>query len=605
LCSISGYFNPAIFLKDFEKLNRKLSHRGPDNSTIKEYLFKYQKFFLGHNRLSIQDLSQVANQPMENSQFAIVFNGEIYNHFEIRKKLSFNQWRTHSDTETLLWAFEEFGIEKTISELNGMFAIALFDKKNEKLYLIRDRVGIKPLYYTYQNGEFAFASELKGIPSHLLSSKSNEALIEFVSLGYIPAENTYYTNVFKLQAAHYLIFDGSDIKIKKYWNLPEIEKNISFDEAVENTYGLLQSSVKYRLLSDVEVGCFLSGGVDSSLVAAIMSQISTKKIKTFSIAFVDKKYDESAYARNIASILDTDHYEYICRPDDVINLIEDFDYYFDEPFGDASALPTMLVAKLASKHVKVALSGDGGDELFLGYDRYFFVKNAFDILRYCPLFLRKIIACIFNKSGNDKAEKLSYSIQNCNPLNLYSILATSVKPWYLSKLFTEEFLRNTIYTPPIDFLSLQKIRDKVDYTDLISFFSRIDFHRYLPDDILTKVDRATMKYSLEARVPILDHRIAEFAFSIPLEIKLMNGKKSILRKILSNYLPDNLVERPKKGFGVPLKDWFRSELKDLLYDKLASLDDSKFNKQYLYSLADEHIKNNKNYEYIFWNLLRL
>ncbi|MBW1615896.1 MAG: asparagine synthase (glutamine-hydrolyzing) [Deltaproteobacteria bacterium] len=604
MCSIAGCFNPKISFNEYQELNKRLAHRGPDNASVREYDFKDKKLFLGHNRLSIQDLSTNANQPMENKRFSIIFNGEIYNHLEIRKNLSFKNWRTHSDTETILFAFEELGIENALSKINGMFAIALFDKVENRLYLIRDRIGIKPLYYTFQNKEFAFASELKGIPDHLRKETSDKALIQFMSIGYIPADNTFYKDLFKLKAGRYIVFDGDNITLKRYWKLSDKRLDISFDNAVKQTHNLLKSAVSYRLLADVEVGCFLSGGIDSSLVAAIMSRLSEKKIKTFSIGFEDKRYDESGYAKNVASLLKTDHYEYICRPADIIKLIDNFDYYFDEPFGDDSGIPTMLLSDLASKHVKATLSGDGGDELFLGYDRYFITDKLFNILKYFPKPLRSAASFIMAKSDKDKLEKLSYPVQRPSLANIYSVLASCVKPWNLKKIFTEEFISQTWQNKELDLFLLQETEPNIKNNEIISALSIMDFHLYLPDDILTKVDRATMKYSLEARVPILDHRIAEFAYALPLKIKLAKGRKSILREILYKYLPQKSFKRPKKGFGVPLKDWFKKELKDLLYDKLESLD-NRFNKKYLYKMAAEHINNNKNYDYIFWCLLRL
>ena len=279
MCSILGYFNSKVNIDEIKDLNYSLSHRGPDNSTLREYNFKNKKLFLAHNRLAIQDLDAKANQPMENDRFAIVFNGEIYNHFEIRNKLKFKDFKTHSDTETLLYAFVEFGVKETLSKLIGMFAIALFDKLENRLYLIRDRVGIKPLYYTFNNGEFAFASELKGFANHLKEKISNRALIQFLSLSYIPDNSSYYENIKKLKPAHYLIFDGNSIESYRYWDLPTDKIDITFSEALSSVEELIKSSIKYRLLADVEVGSFLSGGVDSSLVSAIMAKESNSKIK--------------------------------------------------------------------------------------------------------------------------------------------------------------------------------------------------------------------------------------------------------------------------------------------------------------------------------------
>lgn len=602
VCSILGYFNTKLSFSEIQNLNKKLSHRGPDNSTIREFRFKDKNLFLAHNRLSIQDLSKQANQPMESEKFIIVFNGEIYNHLEIRNRLNFKAFKTHSDTETLLYAFNEFGIKQTLDKLIGMFAIALFDKINQKLYLIRDRVGIKPLYYTLQNGEFAFASELKGFNSHLKNNINNRALIQFVSLSYIPNSSSYYRNIHKLEPAHYLVFDGKNIEKKRYWNLPKSKIDISFDDALLKTEKLIKSSIKYRLVSDIEVGSFLSGGVDSSLVSSIMQSMSTNKIKTFSIGFENSAYDESIYAKEVAKYIGSEHYEYKFSSNDVLNLLDSFDNYFDEPFGDASSLPMMLLSQITKDKVSVALSGDGGDELFLGYDRYFFTQNYYKKLNKTPKLIGYITSIIFKYSKIDKLEKMSYPIKNLNHLNLYSVLNTAIKPWELNNIFDSEFIFDSFGKDRISFLDLQDI--ELNSFENLEDFSRLDFLRYIPDDILTKVDRASMAYSLEARVPLLDHRLVEFAYQIPSDIKLKNGAKSILKEILYKYVPKELIDRPKRGFSVPLKHWFRDELKDTLFDKIDSLDE-KFNKNYIKKLANLHIYHNRNYEYILWNLMRV
>lgn len=578
-----------------------MSRRGPDNSNVNEYKFKNKNLYLGHNRLSIQDLAPHANQPMENEQYAIVFNGEIYNHLELRAGCAC-EWRTHSDTETLLSLFTQFGIEKTISKLIGMFAIGLFDKKENKLYLIRDRVGIKPLYWTYQNDEFVFSSEMKGFSDHLKQKISDKALIQFMSFGYIPNDNSYYEEIHKLSPGHYLVFDTNDITIKCYWNLPDKKIHLSYDEALEETEKLLRSSIKYRLLADVNVGSFLSGGIDSSLVSTIMQQESNSKIKTFSIGFEDKQYDESVYAKNVANYIGSEHHEYIFRVEDAINLLDDFDTYYDEPFGDASSLPMMLLSRMTKKHVTVALSGDGGDELFLGYDRYFFTQKYFKRLSTIPKFARKLCSILCKYSRQDKLEKMSYPMNMLSEENLYSLLYTSVKPWELNKLFNNDFLYKSFGVREPNLLDLMEY--KLDGENLLDSLSRLDFKRYLPDDILTKVDRASMAYALEARVPLLDHRIAELAFSLPVELRLQNGPKSILKSILYKYIPKELTDRPKRGFSVPLKYWFRNELKDRLFAKIDTLDD-RFNKPYLLDIAHAHIYKNKNYEYVLWNIMRL
>jgi len=599
MCSILGYINTNLSKDVIVNLNRSMSHRGPDDSTVKAYRFKNKNLFLGHNRLSIQDLEAHANQPMENSRFIIVFNGEIYNHLELRASCNYN-FKTHSDTETLLALFLQYGIEKTIAKLIGMFAIALFDKESQRLYLIRDRVGIKPLYWTLQEEEFVFSSELKGFSSHLKMKKSDKSLIQFMSFGYIPNDNSYYKGIYKLKAGHYLIFDGCDIKINRYWNLSSNKQVVTYEEAVIETERLIKSSIHYRLLSDVNVGSFLSGGVDSSLVSAIMQNISSSQIKTFTIGFEENAYNESKYAKAVAQHIGSEHYEYIFSANDVKALLEDFDYYYDEPFGDASALPTMLLSKFTKEEVTVALSGDGGDELFLGYDRYFITQKYYHLFKKFPQFSREILSYLFKVSTQDKLEKLAFPLKNLSEQNLYSVIATATKPWELESVFSKEFIFDSFEN--IDYLSLQEI-ELFNKNDSFDNFSKIDFHRYLVDDILTKVDRASMRYGLEARVPILDHRLVEFAYSLPTDIKLQHGAKSILKEVLYKYVPKELIDRPKMGFAVPLNDWFRDELKDVLYAKIEALDE-RFNKVYLKKLFSEHQKG-KNHEYILWNLMRV
>ncbi len=599
MCSILGYSNTSLSQSEVVALNHTMSHRGPDDSTVKAYSLKTNNLFLAHNRLSIQDLESHANQPMENQRYVIVFNGEIYNQLELREECSY-AFQTQSDTETLLALFLQYGIEKTISKLIGMFAIALFDKREEKLYLIRDRVGIKPLYWTEQNGEFAFSSELKGFAEHLKEKRSDKALIQLMSLGYISNDNSYYEGIYKLKPAHYLMFDGENIETKCYWTLPKNKIDISYSEAVAETERLVRSSIDYRLVSDLEVGSFLSGGVDSSLVSAVMQDMSDSPIKTFTIGFEDKNYNEAGYAKEVAKHIGSEHYEYIFGVDDVKLLMEDFDKYYDEPFGDASALPTMLLSKFTKEQVTVALSGDGGDELFLGYDRYFITQKYYSLFKKFPQFSRSLLSQLCQISNKDKLEKIAYPLKYLSEQNLYSAISTATKPWELETVFSKDFVYKHFSRP--SFLSLQEI-EKFNKNDIFDNFSKIDFHRYLVDDILTKVDRASMKYALEARVPLLDHRIVEFAYSLPTELKLQNGAKSVLKDVLYKYVPKELIDRPKMGFKVPLKEWFRGELKDILYARIESMDE-RFNKKYLKKLFQEH-QNGKNYEYIFWNLMRL
>jgi asparagine synthase (glutamine-hydrolysing) len=422
-----------------------------------------------------------------------------------------------------------------------------------------------------------------------------------MSFGYTTGFNTSFKNIKKLPPSHILEYDGRDISIKKYWDLSYENIEIDYEEAVKETYRLINDSVKLRLLSDLEVGCFLSGGIDSSLIASIMQKNSSSKINTFSIGFENKKYDESIYAKNVANHLNTNHYNYIFKEEDVFNLINENKSSFDEPFGDASALPMNLLARETKKSVTVALSGDGGDELFIGYDRYFKTQKFLNLFSKIPLPLRKFSSLLFNISNIDKIEKLSYAVKHPNVLNAYSILFTHIKPWELKNIFNFEFLENSLYKQNFDLEYLLGFH--LNSMSNFKKFRQIDLNSYLCDDILTKVDRMTMKHSLEARVPILDHRIIEFANSIPTKIHLKYGSKSILKTILNQYIPRNLYDRPKAGFAVPLKHWFRGKLKDVIKDKINNLD-HRFNKKYLNKIFLEHQKG-KNFEYVLWNILQL
>jgi asparagine synthase (glutamine-hydrolysing) len=421
-----------------------------------------------------------------------------------------------------------------------------------------------------------------------------------MSFGYALSNNSHYKDIYKLEAGHLLIFDGNNIEKKRYWSLPTSHIKISYREAVEETERLIRSSINYRLLSDLEVGSFLSGGIDSSLVSSIMQQSTNQQIKTFTIGFEEKNYNEAGFAKEVANHIGSDHYEYIFGVDDVLALMDSMDRYYDEPFGDASALPTMLLSKFTKEHVTVALSGDGGDELFLGYDRYFFTDKYYSAFKKLPQFTRNILSYLGELSQQNRLQKIAYPIKHLTKENLYSVIASYTKPWEMESLFSREFVRESFRES--SYMAFQEI-EEFNPTDTFDNFSKIDFYRYLPDDILTKVDRASMRYSLEARVPLLDHRIVEFAYSLPTEIKLKHGAKSILKDILYKQVPRELIDRPKMGFAVPLKQWFRGEMREIVQEKIESLD-NRFNKPYLRKLFEEHQKG-KNYEYVFWNLMRL
>lgn len=592
MCSIAGCFAPKISQDDFLKLNQKMKVRGPDHSGFVKTSMKGKNLYLAHNRLSILDLSPSGNQPMENERFIIVFNGEIYNHNKIRKTCK-QELTSTSDTQSILCSFTQNGIKKTLSKLNGMFAIALFDKHEQKLYLMRDRMGVKPLYYTHKKGEFAFASTTAGISSHLKGKVNDDAIVSFVSLGYIPASHSYYDGVYKLAQASYLVFDGESVQIKPYWQTPTmVDEKISHD----NIAVTLEKAVKGRLIADVSVGALLSGGVDSSLVCAIASKYTKEPLKTFGLSFDYKDYDEGMYAKKIAKILGTNHRQIKMGVNDLRKTIKRHYETFDEPFGDASSLALIFLLEFVKDKVKVVLSGDGGDELFLGYERYNFVQKYHKKFSHIPSFVRKPLALGLKYSSNDRLEKLSFAFNKPSIENLYALTSTAIKPWELDKVFSKDFLDTQL-----NYLDLARIKYKIRKKHLLWDLSYIDQMRYLCDDILVKVDRISMAYSLEARTPLLDYKLVELANKLPLG---MRKNKQILKTMLEQYLPKSLIYRPKKGFSVPLKHWFRNELKEEIYDSVSSLDE-RFNKPKIKRLLDLHMSGAKNYEYLLWNLLQL
>lgn len=604
MCGIFGYLGGDLSPEEARRLTGTMGHRGPDSTGFVQRSGRGAPLFFGHNRLAIQDLSPAGSQPMESERFLIVFNGEVYNHPELRKALPERPWRGHSDTETLLAAFARWGVEPTLEKLVGMFAIALFDKETEELYLIRDRLGIKPLYYGWGREELAFASELKAIPEHMKRERDAAALVRFTALGYIPGEATIFAGVRKLPPAHYAVYDRNGLSLKRYWSPPAgpSPETATFSQALEETARRVEEAVKLRLLADVEVGAFLSGGVDSSLVTALAAKHHAGKIKTFSIGFDVEGYDESPHARAVAAHLGTDHHERRFGPGDVLALLDRFDPLFDEPFGDASALPMMLLAQTAAEQVKVALSGDGGDELFLGYDRYFFTRTYTRRFQAIPGPFRKPGALLLRTLAGDKGKKIAPALENPTPENLYAVLSTSVKPWDLAKAFSPDLLRELFGTHQPGYLRLLGLEADFSAPDPDAM-SRIDLVRYLPDDILTKVDRTTMASSLEARVPLLDHRVAELALSIPRPVRLERGPKGLLKELLYRHVPRELADRPKRGFSVPLKHWFRSELKAPLQERIEALEPP-FEKRWFRQLFREHTEEGRNHEYIFWNLMR-
>ena len=629
MCGIAGLigfeYPENKISKIIREIQSSLNHRGPNWKGF--WTSKEDKISLIHTRLSILDLSKDGNQPMNSScgRYKIVFNGEIYNHLNLRRMLKSNKynikWKSTSDTETLLECVSAIGVNKTISYLRGMFAFSLFDRKNKKIYLIRDRYGEKPLYLLdLKNGKFAFSSDIASF-SFVPGFSPNldlKAASCFFQRGYIAAPMSVWKNVKKIMPGSITIISFSKNKeyyisdMKRYWSAEEIaikgQTNL-FDGSYENCKfeieKILFNVLEGQSLSDVPLGVFLSGGIDSSIIAALLQKISTKKIKTFSIGFSNKMYDESIYAEEVAKYLNTDHETLIANPNDAIDLIQKMPNVYSEPFADSSQIPTTLLASLVKKHVTVALSGDGGDEIFSGYSRYIFANNSFNYLTKGPLFFRRLLSKniqlfkpeILNKIGKiikisslgDKIHKASNIMASENIEDYYNELITYWPNDSLISLdhnFTYKFNK-----------SLGKIENMMLADQL----------NYLPNDILVKVDRASMSVSLETRAPLLDHLLAEFAWSIPLKWRIdKKGGKRILRDILYNYVPKKLIDRPKQGFGLPVNEWIRGPLKEWtleLMDKKNLPDDGLINGRLARKTLDEHLKNNRNWGYRLWPIL--
>ncbi len=563
MCRIVGfkYFNSNNFTNSeniIHNMRDTMTKGGPDDSGL--FIDKNDKVALGHRRLSIIDLSYAGHQPMitKDSKIAIVFNGEIYNFLELKKDLSLKGYKffSNTDTEVLLYMYREFGVNM-LKKLRGMFAFTIFDKEKDLLLLARDRIGIKPLYYYYENGVFIFSSQLKALLKHPLFSKriNRKALNLYLRFGYIPSPYSIFKNTFKLLPGHYLTLNhNGDLKIYPYFEIhnPK-EKNIETAEAIERLENLLINSLKYRLIADVPVGVFLSGGIDSTLITVLLQKITTD-IKTFTIGFNESKFDESVYAKNIANYLGTDHNELIVNSHNIIELFKEFPTIFDEPFADTSGIPTFLVSKMASKKVKVVLSADGGDELFAGYNNYYTMKKIENFAVFFKL-LPKNLKIPFKEDATQKIKKIREVLNYNSDWERFLSLESFFSIEELTRLTQEKSHYDLRFMfEKINFLKNFKSENKIEIYELL------DLKNYLPDDILVKVDRATMENSIEGREPLLDLDVLKFATKLPFSLKYKNGiTKYILKKLLSKHLPNDLFMRPKHGFSIPLNKWFREE----------------------------------------------
>lgn len=607
MCGIAGFysFNNVFTEEELHRMTDVMAHRGPDASGF----FYDGNIALGHRRLSIIDLSQAANQPMfsHDNRYIIVFNGEVYNFREIAKELDI-KLKTSSDTEVILESFLKWGVD-CVTRFNGMFAIAIYDKEKQELFLFRDRMGIKPIFYYWNNGDFAFGSELKAL-LQLNDFKrkrtiNHKAVGEFLYLGYIPQPDTIYKDIHKFPSGHYAKISKNSFELNDYWS-PEdkIRPQVITDlnEAKKQLDELLNKSVQYRLISDVPYGVFLSGGIDSSIVTAIARKLTDNKLKTFSIGFKEAKYNEAAHARAISEYLQTDHHEFIVSQNDALGLVDDILDSYDEPYADSSALPTMLVSKLARQHVTMVLSGDGGDELFHGYGAYMWANRLSNPLLKV---FRKPIG--FGLSLlNDRMQRASHLFEyKCDKLMKSHIFS---QEQYLFSIAEIDRLLTPDYRLKIKLDERYPNLDrKLNPAEAQALF---DIKYYLKDDLLVKVDRASMKYSLESRVPLLDYNIVEFALNLSPALKINNGvQKYLLKELLYDYIPKQYFDRPKWGFSIPLAKWLKTDLRFLI-DKYLSEQVVKNHNFVDYrmvrKLKKDYLVNNTNYLYNrIWALIIL
>ena len=619
----------------------QMKHRGPDS----EGLWTGDSVALGMRRLSIIDL-HTGEQPVysEDKSIVVVMNGELYNFREVRTDLEKrgHKFETQTDTEILPHLYEEYGLE-LLEHLNGMFAFALWDKNKKRLLIARDRFGEKPLYYAVFDGKLVFASELKVLLANpaIETEIDANAFRQFLSFDYVPAPKSIYKNIYKLPAAHFLTLENGEVKTRRYWNLSwqKGEKSItnefgfsqkskikdqrsnavtnignrgaSFESAVEELRELLADAVRMRLVSDVPLGILLSGGVDSSTIAAYATQFSTEKVKTFSIGFEEDSFDESKFARQVAKHLNTEHYEEKLSVEKAADLISEIGTWLDEPMSDGSLIPTFLLSRFVKKHVTVALGGDGGDEIFAGYPMYFAHKAA-NYYSSIPQFLRSGLIEPFVNSlpVSNKNLSFDYKAKRFIAASKYDLVARH-HSWFGSfsideqqNLLSKDILATTsndIYSGAKDLLEICDAENEIEQMQFL------DINFYMAEDILTKVDRASMAVSLEVRAPFLDPRVAEFAASIPLKYKL-KGKKSkyILKKAVEPLLPRSILQRPKKGFGIPIAEWLKGRLNPLMHDLLAPKklkNQNLFDEKFVQKLIEEHENGIASHHKQLWTLL--
>jgi asparagine synthase (glutamine-hydrolysing) len=632
MCGIVGFKTSRDFtrLKDsLQEATSRLSHRGPDDSGL--FLDETAGVGMGHRRLSVIDLSITARQPMasDDGTVHIAYNGEVYNFKEIRNALKGygHHFRSHSDTEVILKSYLQWGID-CLQRFVGMFSLALWDGFKMHLFLARDRLGIKPLYYHFDGKSLMFGSELKAIMAFEGFERNidGDAIPLFLHYQYVPAPRTIFENTYKLLPGHYLAYDGQGLKTCPYWTLPkEAGGDGDFggqeEDVIDELDRLLGQAVSDRLVSDVPLGALLSGGIDSSTVVALMQKVNSVPVRTFSIGFKERGYDEAPWALEVARHLGTEHTEFYVTPREAMEVIPGLPEIYDEPFADSSAIPTFLVSKLARSYVTVALSGDGGDEQFAGYVRYWSTQAMAATFQRLPRSIKKGLARTLAYVPCNWVERCYLPWQRFFPEGLR--VANFPDKWQklISLMYhaqISDLYRMTICIWPekeVEALTGAELPkgqyessfEETEGWPLLSRLMRVDQRTYLPDAMLTKVDRASMAVSLEVRVPLLDHRVVEYTSKLPDSLKYRNRKgKYLLRRLLGRYVPERLFERPKMGFGVPIDRWFRGELKALLLDYLSAerlKREGLFDQGLVEKKIREHMSSEVNHQYRLWTLL--
>ncbi len=635
MCGIAGFLmesgrvNGYAPEKLIEKMTNILAHRGPDNAGT--WCDDVSGVYFGHRRLSILDLSTAGKQPMESAcgRYVITYNGEVYNFQDIKKKLEAEfdfSFKTHTDTEVILEACAKWGVDNAVNELIGMFAFSLWDRHERKLSLVRDRIGIKPLYWQFTSGRIAFASELKAlrVMPDWKPEVDKHALGSYLRHAYVPAPATIYSDVFKLPPGNILTWKaGESPEINQYWDPlalasmnEQVHHSISDNEAIDQLDNLLGDAVQRRMISDVPFGAMLSGGIDSSVVTALMQKHSDRPVKTFSIGFNESDYNEAMYASEVAKHLGTEHTELYVESKHSLDVIEKIPTMYDEPFADASQIPTFLISKLIKNHVTVALSGDGGDELFAGYTRYQWAGKCATVAKYLPAQLRSYVVSVikhyppqqWNQLLKNIPEKIRPNHVGDKLYKIASILPLNNEQDIYKRLVSQWPDPNSVMNNGYEMetvLSNEKLNNLIP--KYVSRMQYMDLVTYLPDDILVKVDRASMAVGLEVRVPLLDHRVVEFTWSQPFNRKMRNGQgKWLLRQLLYRYVPQKLVDRPKMGFGVPIDQWLRGPLKDWAHDLLSVerlRNGGLFNVDVVQKCLQEHMSGSRNHQYRLWVIL--